>query len=77
VERVNQDPRVKKLLRSVIMLAVFAVGLFVYNLFSENPLWMVSVVLLLGTVVNTVRWIMTKKNVMKEIMAKQSSEAQP
>jgi heme exporter protein D len=51
--------------------------LFVYNLFSENPLWMVSVVLLLGTVVNTVRWIMTKKNVMKEIMAKQSSEAQP
>ena len=70
-EQVNHDPRVKRLMQSAIVLAVFAAGFFIYNLSGENPRWMAPVILFLGAVANTVRWMVTKKKVAKELMAKQ------
>jgi ABC-2 type transport system ATP-binding protein len=70
-EQVDQDPRVKKLVRSVIMLAIFTVGFVLYNLSIPHPEWIVPIILLTGTVFNTIRWIMTKKRVEKELLAQQ------
>ena len=73
-EQVNRDPRVKRLLQSAIALVVFAAGFFIYNLSRGNQLWMAPVILILGAVVNTVRWLMTRKKLVKEFMEKASQE---
>jgi ABC-2 type transport system ATP-binding protein len=73
-EQVNRDPRVKRLMQSAIALAVFAAGFFIYNLSRGNQLWMAPVILILGAVVNTVRWLMTRKKLVKEFMEKASQE---
>ena len=72
--QVNRDPRVKRLLQSAIALVVFAAGFFIYNLSRGNQLWMAPVILILGAVVNTVRWLMTRKKLVKEFMEKASQE---
>jgi len=76
-EKVGQDPRVKNLSRSALVLAVLALGFFIYNLSGEKPQWIAPLILFLGAVVNTVRWMMTKKKVQKELMAKAFLENQP
>jgi energy-coupling factor transporter ATP-binding protein EcfA2 len=73
-EQVNRDPRVKRLMQSAIALAVFAAGFFIYNLSRGNQLLMAPVILILGAVVNTVRWLMTRKKLVKEFMEKASQE---
>jgi ABC-2 type transport system ATP-binding protein len=73
-EQVNRDPRVKRLMQSAIALAVFAAGFFIYNLSRGNQLWMAPVILILGAVVNTVRWLMTRKKLVKELVEKASQE---
>ena len=73
-EQVNRDPRVKRLMQSTIVLAVFAAGFFIYNLSRGNQQWMAPLILILGAVVNTVRWLMTRKKLVKEFMEKASQE---
>ncbi|MGD1046056.1 MAG: ATP-binding cassette domain-containing protein [Bacteroidota bacterium] len=73
-EQVNHDPRVKRLVQSTIVLAVFAVGFIVYNLSRGTQQWMAPMILFLGVIANTVRWVMTKKKVEEEFMAKASQE---
>jgi ABC-2 type transport system ATP-binding protein len=75
-EQVNQDKHLKNLLRSVLVLAILTSGFFIYNLSIENPHWMAPVILFLGTIANTVRWMMTKKKVEKELRTKALMENQ-
>jgi ABC-2 type transport system ATP-binding protein len=75
-EHVNQDPRVKRLSRSTMVLTVFAVGFIIYNLSIPDPKWIAPVILFVGAVVNTTRWMMTKKSVEKELLAKQKQGEQ-
>ncbi len=70
-EQVDQDPRVKRLVRSVVMFAVFTAGFVIYNLSIPHPMWIAPGIIFVGTIANTVRWLMTKKNVEKELLAKQ------
>jgi ABC-2 type transport system ATP-binding protein len=76
-KQVNNDPRVKRLIQSAIVLVVLAAGFIIYNLYRGNPQWMAPVILFFGAVVNIVRWVMTKKKVETELMAKASQEVQP
>jgi ABC-2 type transport system ATP-binding protein len=73
-ELVTHDPRVKRLMQSTIVLVVFAVGFFIYNLSRGNRQWIASAILLLGAAANTVRWVMTRKKVVKELIEKASQE---
>jgi len=73
-EQVNHDPRVKRLVQSTIVLLVFAAGFLIYNLLSAHQQWMAPVILFLGAVANTIRWVITKKKVANELMAKASQE---
>lgn len=73
-EKVNQDPRIKKITMSVVMLAVVAVGFTIYNLSIEDPKWTAPLILLAGTVFSAVRLVFTKKTVEKELRAKQQGE---
>jgi ABC-2 type transport system ATP-binding protein len=73
-EQVNRDPRVKRLMQSTMVLAVLAAGFFIYNLSRGNQQWMAPVILILGAVVNSVRWLMTRKKLVKEFMEKASQE---
>jgi ABC-type uncharacterized transport system, ATPase component len=75
-EQVNKDQRLKNPMRSVLVLAVLTSGFIIYNLFIENPHWMAPVILSLGTIANTVRWMMTKKKVEKELRTKALMENQ-
>jgi ABC-2 type transport system ATP-binding protein len=76
-EQVNHDPRVKRLMQSSIMLVVLAAGFFIYNLSRGNAQWVASVIFLLGAAANTVRWVITKKKVLKELIEKASREERP
>ncbi|HVN47567.1 MAG TPA: ATP-binding cassette domain-containing protein [Bacteroidota bacterium] len=70
-EQVDQDPRVKKFVRSAMMLGVFTMGFLFYNLSIPEPTWYMPGIFFLGTIVSVVRWRMTKKRVEKELLAKQ------
>jgi ABC-2 type transport system ATP-binding protein len=73
-EQVNRDPRVKRLMQSTIVIAVLAAGFFIYNLSRGNQQWMAPLILCIGVVANTVRWMITKKKVAKELRDKTSRE---
>jgi ABC-2 type transport system ATP-binding protein len=73
-DQVNLDPRVKRLMQSSVVLAVLAVGFIIFNVVRGNQQWMAPVILLLGAVANIVRWVMTKKKLEKELIAKASQE---
>jgi len=69
--QVNQDPRVKRLLWSILVLVLFAAGFFLHNVLGENPQRVAPVLFLLGAAANTLRWFMMKKKVQKELREKQ------
>jgi ABC-2 type transport system ATP-binding protein len=73
-EQVNRDPRVKKTVRSVLILILLVAGCIVFNVSSEHPQWMGALILFLGALASTMRWIMTKKKVEKELMTKKVAE---
>ena len=73
-EQVNLDPRVKRLMQSSVVLAVLAVGFIIFNVARGSQQWMAPVILFLGAVANIVRWVMTKKKLEKELIAKASEE---
>ena len=73
-EQVNNDPRVKRLMKSAIGFAVLAAGFFIYNLYRGNLQLVAPVILFLGAIANTVQWVMTKKKVERELMTKASRE---
>ena len=73
-EQVNNDPRVKRLMRLAIGLAVLAAGFFVYNLYRGNLQWVAPVILFLGAIANIIQWVMTKKKVERELTTKASQE---
>jgi hypothetical protein len=61
-------------MQSSVVLAVLAVGFIIFNVVRGNQQWMAPVILLLGAVANIVRWVMTKKKLEKELIAKASQE---